>query len=165
MNFTTYYQLKKPLGMEKYDIEVHNANSDILDSELKRLNQKTGELEASWNIAKSHAESVHARADATKTEASKVNGSIKINGMETTVYTHPSGTNPHGTTKEDLGLGETENKSSAAIRSELTKENITAALGYTPYTPAELSDRYATKEEMIALSDLIGQANTQLESI
>lgn len=43
---------------------------------------------------------------ATKVEASSTNGNIKINGTETTVYTHPgSGTNPHGTTKSDVGLG------------------------------------------------------------
>lgn len=37
-------------------------------------------------------------------------------------------------TKEDIGLGNVENKSSATIREELTKENITNALGYTPPT-------------------------------
>lgn len=37
-------------------------------------------------------------------------------------------------TKEDVGLGNVENKSSATIREELTKENITNALGYTPPT-------------------------------
>lgn len=35
-------------------------------------------------------------------------------------------------TKNDIGLGNVENKSSATIRSELTKENVTNALGYTP---------------------------------
>lgn len=53
-----------------------------------------------------HSQSTHARTDATKTESSSTNGNIKINGTETTVYTHPgSGTNPHGTTKSDVGLG------------------------------------------------------------
>lgn len=42
---------------------------------------------------------------ATKTAKSSTNGNILINGTETTVYTHPSGTNPHGTTKSDVGLG------------------------------------------------------------
>lgn len=42
--------------------------------------------------------------------------------------------NPHSVTKAQVGLGNVENKSSATIRSELTKENITAALGYTPPT-------------------------------
>jgi microcompartment protein CcmK/EutM len=57
-------------------------------------------------IAYDHSQTDHARVDATKTEASSTNGNIKINGTETTVYTHPgSGTNPHGTTKSDIGLG------------------------------------------------------------
>lgn len=37
-------------------------------------------------------------------------------------------------TKEDIGLGEVENKSSETIRGELTKDNVTTALGYTPPT-------------------------------
>lgn len=50
-------------------------------------------------------------------------------------YNHSTKTgNPHGTTKADLGLGSVENKSSATIRSELTKANVTTALGYTPPT-------------------------------
>lgn len=51
-----------------------------------------------------HSQATHARTDATKVEASTTNGKIKINGTDTTVYTHPSGTNPHGTTKSDVGL-------------------------------------------------------------
>ena len=42
--------------------------------------------------------------------------------------------NPHGVTKSQVGLGNVENKSSATIRGELTKENVTNALGYTPPT-------------------------------
>ncbi|MBR1988825.1 MAG: hypothetical protein IKA36_07305 [Clostridia bacterium] len=37
-------------------------------------------------------------------------------------------------TKSDVGLGNVENKSSATIRGELTKANVTTALGYTPPT-------------------------------
>lgn len=69
---------------------------------------------------------------ASKTENSATNGNIKINGAETNVYTHPAGTNPHGTTKTDVGLGSVENKSSATIRGELTSANVTTALGYSP---------------------------------
>ena len=39
-------------------------------------------------------------------------------------------------TKTDLGLGNVENKSSATIRGELTKANVTTALGYTPLESA-----------------------------
>ena len=42
---------------------------------------------------------------------SSTNGNIKLDGVETTVYTHPSGTNPHGTTKSDVGLGNCDNTS------------------------------------------------------
>ena len=48
---------------------------------------------------------------ATKVEDSTINGNIKINGVENVVYTHPTGTNPHGTTKSDIGLGEVDNTS------------------------------------------------------
>jgi len=40
--------------------------------------------------------------------------------------------NPHGVDKDDVGLGNVENKTGAAIRSEMTKAEVTKALGYTP---------------------------------
>jgi hypothetical protein len=45
--------------------------------------------------------------------------------------------NPHQVTKAQVGLGNVENKSSATIRSEITKQNIEAGLGYKP---AELDE-------------------------
>ncbi len=36
-----------------------------------------------------HSQLLHARADATKTESSDINGNLKINESEITVYTHP----------------------------------------------------------------------------
>lgn len=49
-------------------------------------------------------------------------------------YDHSQTTsgNPHNVTKSDVGLSNVEDKSSETIRSEITKENITNALGYTP---------------------------------
>ena len=82
-----------------------------------------------------HSQATHARTDATKTEASSTNGNIKINGTETTVYTHPgSGTNPHGTTKSDVGLGNVGNfKAVSTVASQgLTdteKSNARANIG------------------------------------
>ena len=51
-----------------------------------------------------------------------------------TAYDHSQLTsgNPHNVTKADVGLGNVENKSSATILGELTKANVTDALGYTP---------------------------------
>lgn len=47
-----------------------------------------------------------------------------------------SKSNPHQVTKAQVGLGNAENKSSATIRSEITKQNVTVALGYTPLDAA-----------------------------
>lgn len=41
-------------------------------------------------IAYEHSQSVHARTDATKVEKSNTNGNIKIDDVETTVYSHPA---------------------------------------------------------------------------
>lgn len=70
---------------------------------------------------------------ANKVEKSTTNGNIKVDGTETTVYTHPgTGTNPHGTTKADVDLGNVENKSAATILNELTKAKLVEKLGFTP---------------------------------
>ena len=74
-------------------------------------------------------------ARSTKVEKSSTNGNIKINGTETIVYTHPgSGTNPHGTTKSDVGLGNVGNfKAVSTVASQgLTdaeKSNARANIG------------------------------------
>lgn len=41
-------------------------------------------------VAYDHSQATHARTDATKTEGSSTNGNIKIDGVETAVYTHPT---------------------------------------------------------------------------
>lgn len=110
---------------DAYDKRHTHTNKSVLDG-------ITTALISAWNTAKAHADSDHARIDATKVEKSETNGNIKINGTETNVYTHPGGTNPHGLTKNDIGLNNVENKSSDTIRSELTRKNVTDALGYTP---------------------------------
>ena len=82
------------------ELDSHTGDTTKHISSTERTN---------WNAAKTHADSTHARTDATKVEASSTNGKIKINGTETTVYTHPTGTNPHGTTKSDIGLSNVPN--------------------------------------------------------
>jgi hypothetical protein len=43
-------------------------------------------------------------------------------------------------TKDDIGLDKVENKTSEEIRNEITKENVTGALGYTPLTEDEINE-------------------------
>jgi hypothetical protein len=108
-------------GTAWIDLGIIFSNKDILDA-----------ITAAFTTAlKSKLDGISTGAN--KTEASSTNGNIKIDGVEKTVYTHPgSGTNPHGTTKADVGLGNAENKSSSTIRGELTSSNVTTALGFTP---------------------------------
>lgn len=63
------------------ELDTHTGNSTIHITTSERTK---------WNAAKTHADSTHARTDATKVEKSTTNGNIKINGTETTVYTHPT---------------------------------------------------------------------------
>ena len=69
------------------------------------------------------------------------------NTMSDNLATHTAARdNPHAVTKSQLGLGNVEDKSSASIREEITKENVTNALGYTPYTPNEVDNKLSALE-------------------
>ena len=57
-------------------------------------------------------------------------------GTILTTYTPNSAEKSLTLTKAMVGLGNVENKSSAAIREEITASNVTTALGYTPYNSA-----------------------------
>lgn len=64
-------------------------------------------------------------------DAAAMNTAIQNNTSAISAHTDRTD-NPHSVTKAQLGLGNVENKSSAAIRDEITKKNVTDALGYTP---------------------------------
>lgn len=97
----------------KYFIEYDGTQFVLLcendTQKLKNLDNKidthiedevvhiTGEERTSWN-----GKSV--------VTASEENGKINVDGAPVTVYTHPEGTNPHGTTKADVGLGNVANE-------------------------------------------------------
>ena len=98
---------------------------------LKKIQDKYGVIH----------EIVDSRVDAFETELTGGEHNVpyspavltKTNAIEQKIDDHTSNlANPHKVTKEQLGLANVENKSSSQIRSEITKENITNALGYTP---------------------------------
>lgn len=89
---------------------------------------------------------------ATKVEESITNGNIKISGTETNVYTHPGeGTNPHGTTKEDVNLGNVENYAPATTQEA---EAGTATDKYmTPSTTKDaITTQIADKQNQIVVN-------------
>ena len=73
---------------------LDNKIDTHMDDEVVHI---TGEERTSWN-----SKSV--------VTASEENGKINVDGAPVTVYTHPEGTNPHGTTKADVGLGNVANE-------------------------------------------------------
>lgn len=108
------------------------------------------------NIAYQHSQAEHARVDATLTEKSEQNGYIKINGTEILVYSHPgTGTNPHGTTAADVGLGKVENKSAREIIAEITKEDIEKVVGGTIATTVVVTEEH----DGIMSSDMLKKLN------
>lgn len=114
-----------------------------------------------------HSQSTHARTDATKTEASQTNGNIKINGTETNVYTHPSGTNPHGTTKSDVGLGNVGNFKAVSTEasqglSNTEKSNARANIGAGTYSKASGGIPKTDLESAVQTS--LGKADSALQS-
>ena len=57
----------------------------------------------------------------------------QVSGVSTSLTNHiGDNNNPHKVTKSQVGLGNVEDKSSETIRGEITKGNVTTALGYTP---------------------------------
>ncbi|MCH5257266.1 MAG: BppU family phage baseplate upper protein [Lachnospiraceae bacterium] len=67
--------------------------------------------------------------------------------------------NPHKVTKDQLGLGNVDDKSSETIRSEITKDNVTDALGYTPYTPNEVDNKLSALETNIDWKEAVNSYN------
>ena len=67
--------------------------------------------------------------------------------------------NPHSVTKSQVGLGNVENKSSETIRGEITKANVTTALGYTPPTTNTTYSAATTSSNGLMTSDMVTKLN------
>lgn len=78
--------------------------------------------------------------------------------------------NPHNVTKADLGIENVENKNSETIRAELTKDNVTTALGYTPVDGAEFTpvteekNGLMTKEDKAKLNSVEVPTKAEMEA-
>lgn len=141
MKTTTNYGFKQPEGTDIVNIDDISDNFGSVDTEIKKANDKVvahegkgGTVHADVTTTTSGFMSASDKtklngiaAGANKVESSTTNGNIKVNGAETNVYTHPTGTNPHGTTKADIGLSNVTNDSQVK-RSEIGVANGVATL-------------------------------------
>lgn len=89
---TTNYNLVKPSYEDNADIAVVNNNMDLIDAALGNKVEKAAGKDLSSN-------------DYTTDEKNKLAGID--DGANN--YVHPEGTNPHSTTKSDVGLGNVDN--------------------------------------------------------
>lgn len=135
MNYTTHYRLQKDLTVEKYDVNVVNMNSDIIDSALHRLdlkNQNQDELLATKESLNSEITRATSKEndiieDLTSeiSRAKSVENVVSNNLLEentrallaeetisTSLQEHISDeSNPHNVTKTQVGLGNADNTS------------------------------------------------------
>ena len=117
-NKSQYKNMELPISTERYSIDVFNKNYQIIDTELHNLEVKNQEQD---------------------------NNSSSI---QNDLNNHKNNKeNPHQIKASQLGLEKVENKSSEDIRNELTRENVTTALGYKPYTPDEVDDKLSVYDD------------------
>lgn len=135
MNYTTHYRLQKDLTVEKYDVNVVNMNSDIIDSALHRLdlkNESQDELLATKESLNSEITRATSKEDDIMedltSEIERAKSAENINSdnileentrallaeetISMSLHKHISDkTNPHNVTKEQLEIGNIDNTS------------------------------------------------------
>ena len=89
-----------------------NKLKDVVNSNTTNLSEHLTDTDSHiTNEFRKKIESIE--ANASNVTSSSTNGNIVVNDKEVEVYRHPEGTNPHGTTKADVGLGKVDNTSDA----------------------------------------------------
>ncbi|WP_304441912.1 hypothetical protein, partial [Sporanaerobacter sp. PP17-6a] len=146
-NKTPNIGLNQWQGNEYPKREDFNEDNLIIDTKIKNIEDNKVDKDGTKglsdeNYTTEEKEKLDRIADgATKVEDSATNGNIKINGAETNVYTHPgSGTNPHGTTKSDVGLGSVDN-AKQATKTEFDS-HVANKTQHIPYATASGTNAY-----------------------
>lgn len=135
MDKTQNYSLQKPLSVEKYSISIHNMNMDLIDSALKRIEQKNESqdnllatkesLNAEISRATTKESSIESRLNSEVSRAQSAESNISTNlenevsratTAESNINSELSGhksneSNPHNVTKSQVGLGNADNTS------------------------------------------------------
>ncbi len=117
MNYTTHYRLQKDLTVEKYDVNVVNMNSDIIDSALHRLdlkNESQDELLATKESLNSEITRATSKEDdIIENLTSEIERALLAEEtINMSLHEHISDkTNPHNITKDQLELENVDNTS------------------------------------------------------
>ena len=108
---------------------------DAIDYPVDSVNGKIGEVVLDYNDVTTALGYVPSKVE--EVEEAITNA---INAIDYPVDSVNGKTGAVKITKEDIDLDKVENKSSESIRNELTAENVTTALGYTPPQVEEVED-------------------------
>ena len=132
-------------GLQYYHSKIKtlfsNTHKNISD-EVTRATTAENTLTTNLNSEISRAKSAES-TNATAISNEESRATTKENEIASNLSSHTSNTsNPHKVTKAQVGLGNVENKSSATIRGEITKDNVISALGYTPGSSVDNNTTY-----------------------
>lgn len=129
------------------DLTSHTGNTTVHITSSERTK---------WN---SKAEGDHTH-DQYLTEHQDISGKANVSDLNSHTGNK---SNPHGVTKDQIGLSNVENKSSATIRGELTKENVTDALGYVP--PMTSGGTATTESATLTTSGWTSSGDTYTQTV
>lgn len=119
----------------KYEFSKPNGGKSTVSSTDTVIKYKNASSSNAGLLSSADYDYIHSLPDVLSALEETV-----TNDITTTLDAHVTDTNnPHSVTKAQIGLGNVENKTSATIRNEITKANVTTALGYTPVTPTEFT--------------------------
>lgn len=125
----------KASGLYKVTVDAtgHISGTEVVTkSDITALGIPAQDTNTTYGAATQSTNGLMSSADKKKldgiAEGAQVNSITGVKGGAESSYR----TGQINITAANIGLGNVENKSSATIRGELTKDNVTKALGYTP---------------------------------
>jgi NADH/NAD ratio-sensing transcriptional regulator Rex len=109
------------LGFTPIDVALSNAPAGILNTNITKS-----------SIGLGNVENKSSAAIRGEIQSSDITTGLGFTPIDVALSNAPSGILNTNVTKSSIGLGNVENKSSSAIRSEIDSSNVGTALGYTP---------------------------------
>lgn len=133
---------------------IRNTNEEKREIEESKRNEAENERNENEEIRK--ANEIVREENETERKNGYTEMQNQLSQMNSDLDNHINDTsNPHKVSLEQLGIPLVENKSSEIIRSEITKDNVTTALGYVPYSPSEVDNKFSALESNIVWKETV----------
>lgn len=148
MRYTQNYELKMPDESDYINLDDFNHNAEVIDQKIKEIEDKsssaktdTTEINTSLTKLKADFEKVKKESGGNASNLTELNNSLRtINSSLETLRQHASNRgNPHGVTKNQVGLGNVSNVEQMPVRNG-TLENYSEKLVRLSGTTINLSE-------------------------